>query len=92
MSWSDAELTEALRALPTPAPPPADLLLARAFPEDTAPARLPALAYAAAALAVASLPVWLPGSRAAHLWHEGVVRRGVELTGAVLDHYDPEDL
>lgn len=90
--WSDAELASALRALPTPEPPPVEALLARAFPEGArTTGAAPPFAFAAAALAAASLPVWLPASPEAHAWNEGVARRGVEVSTALLAHFTPED-
>ena len=90
--WSDQDLVSALRNLPTPEPPPVEGLLERAFPEEAPTAGgLPAFALAAAVLATASLPVWLPASPQAHAWREGLAQRGVELSTGLLARLDTED-
>jgi hypothetical protein len=93
---SDDELIGALRRRPVPVPPPVDGLLARAFPEPApgspTPARrhLPAPAFAAAALLAAALPLVLPTSDATRAWGDGLARRGLEFSTAVLEHFGKE--
>ncbi|MDA1265291.1 MAG: hypothetical protein O2816_09465 [Planctomycetota bacterium] len=77
---------EALRSLPTPSPPPVEQLLARAFPDGLVRRpRVSVAVLAAASISTASLPLILPGSQQAHVWGEGLVRRGEQWSSAVVE-------
>ena len=87
--WSDEDLARALGELPTPAPPPVEALLARAFPPGASVDRrhLPAFVLATATVAASSLPILLPANEESRAWAEGLSRRGIELSTALIERF-----